>query len=292
MSGLHGTERFARRYPPAAPEADTAAYYLPFVGGRDLVTVPGEAGSASLLSGVVGGALPFAEAGAETLYLGDLDGVACLAYRADETAVAEADRSGMPVRNLFGALPEAEYTLVGYALHLLNWGEISRFCPKCGGATEDTPNAWAKTCTACGYCAYPVVSPAVLMLVHDGASRILLSHKAGWGDRWSILAGFVEPGETMEGCVARETQEEVGLRVADIVYHGSQPWPYPHQLMIGFTARATDPDAPLTVDESELDGAQWFNADDLPQLPGKLSLSRQLIDAWLSAKTIVPAARH
>lgn len=248
------------------------------------MAAPGDDGSARLLSGVVGDPLPFEEAGADVLYLGDLDGAACLAYRADETAVAEADRKAMSVRNLFGVLGEAEYTLVGYALHLLNWQAISRFCPKCGGATEATPNAWAATCTVCGYCAYPVVSPAVLMLVHDGADRILLSHKPGWGDRWSILAGFVEPGETMEGCVARETMEEVGLRVTNIEYHGSQPWPYPHQLMIGFMARATDPDAALTVDELELDGARWFDADDLPQLPGKLSLSRQLIDTWLASR--------
>lgn len=252
-----------------------------------MVTVPGDDGSATLLSGTVGDPLPFAEAGAAVLYLGNLDGAACLAYRAEETAVAEADRKATSVRNLFGVLPEAEYTLVGYALHLLNWQEISRFCPKCGGATEATPNAWAATCTACGYCAYPVVSPAVLMLVHDGGNRILLSHKPGWGDRWSILAGFVEPGETMEGCVARETQEEVGLRVTDIEYHGSQPWPYPHQMMIGFMARATDPDAALTVDELELDGAKWFDADDLPGLPGKLSLSRQLIDTWLAGRSSV-----
>lgn len=255
------------------------------------MTLPDGESSATLLSGTVGDPLPFAEAGAIVLYLGDLDGAVCLAYRADETAVAEADRKATSVRNLFDVLPEAEYTLTGYALHLLNWQEISRFCPKCGGTTEPTPSAWATTCTVCGYCAYPVVSPAVLMLVHDGGSRILLSHKPGWGDRWSILAGFIEPGETMEGCVARETQEEVGLTVTDIVYHGSQPWPYPHQLMIGFTARATDPNAPLTVDEQELDGAQWFDADDLPELPGKLSLSRQLIDRWLEVQSVSSTRR-
>ena len=275
-------ERFVRTYPSATAKTGKPACYLPFVGGRDLVIVPGEESSGTLITGRVGDPLPFAEAGALPLYLGDFDGAACLAYRADEIAVAEADRKATSLRGLFDVLPADEYALAGYAVHLLNWQEISRFCPKCGNATVETENAWAKTCSVCGYCAYPVVSPAVLMLIHDGGRRILLSHKAGWGKRWSILAGFVEPGETMEECVARETGEEVGLRVADIQYRGNQPWPYPHQLMIGFVARAIDPDAPLVVDESELDGAQWFDVDDLPELPGKLSLSRQLLDAWLT----------
>ncbi|MBC8140930.1 MAG: NAD(+) diphosphatase [Armatimonadetes bacterium] len=258
------------------PETGKPARFLPFAQGRDLAI-----GDGTLLSGAVGDALLFADATTEALYLGDLNGAACLAYVADETAVAESDTSATGLRNLFDVLPPDEYAVAGLAAHLLHWQTISRFCPKCGGATQPTANAWAKTCTVCGYAPYPVVSPAVLMLIHDGGSRVLLSHKAGWGDRWSILAGFVEPGETMEECVERETREEVGLSVTEIVYRGSQPWAFPHQLMIGFTARATDPDAPLTIDETELDGAKWFDANALPNLPGKLSLSRQLLDEWL-----------
>ena len=271
-------ETFTRKYPPAEPAPGTPALFLPFVSGRDLVTQ-----NDVLIRGNVGETLPFAAPDTETLYLGDLNGVAALAYLADETTVAEAGTSSTGLRNLFGVLNDDEYAVAGYAAHLLHWQTISRFCSKCGNPTEPTPNAHAKTCGTCAYCVYPVVSPAVLMLVHDGERRVLLSHKAGWGERWSILAGFVEPGETMEQCVARETLEEVGLRVTDIVYRGSQPWAYPHQLMIGFTARAIDPDAPLVVDETELDGARWFDADALPTLPGKLSLSRGLLDEWLAA---------
>lgn len=271
-------ETFTRAYPPATPEPGRPARFLPFVGGRDLL-VAGD----SLISGKVGDTLPFAAPGTpvEPLYLGDLDGAACLAYPASDIAAAESATPATGLRNLFDALPASDYGVAGLAAHLLHWQTASRFCSRCGNETAPTPDAWAKTCPVCSYCVYPVVSPAVLMLIHDGGSRVLLSHKSGWGDRWSILAGFVEPGETMEECVQRETMEEVGLRVSEIVYRGSQPWPYPHQLMVGFVARA-DPDAPLVVDESELDGAQWFDADALPQLPGILSLSRQLLDEWLA----------
>lgn len=269
-------DRFHRAYPPAAPETGASAYYLPFIQGRDLVLE-----NDAFLGGTVGEPLPLAETGTPVLYLGTFDGVACLAYRADETAVAEAGIRSTSLRSLYGVLPDEEYGIAGYAVHLLHWLEISGFCSKCGNATGPTENAWAKTCPACGYIVYPVVSPAVLILIHDGADRLLLSHKPGWGKRYSILAGFTEPGETLEECVARETLEESGLSVTDIAYHGSQPWPYPHQLMIGFTARCTNPDAPIVIDPTELDDAQWFTRDALPELPGKLSLSRQLIDRWL-----------
>ena len=128
--------------------------------------------------------------------------------------------------------------------------------------------------------------PAVL--VHDGADRALLAHKPGWGKRYSILAGFVEPGESLEQCVVRETEEEIGVAVTDLVYVGSQPWPFPSQLMIGFTARcaasADGDDACLRLDEQELDHAAWFSANALPELPPPFSLSRQIIDAWTAGR--------
>jgi len=274
-------DRFTRAYPPQEAKAGADARYLPFVQGNLVVGGSGNE-TARFLSGKIGDTLPFAAPDAAPMYLGDLDGAACLAYRADETAVAEADKHAVSLRSLYEVLPIDEYAVAGLAVHLMNWQEISAFCGKCGNVTGETPMAWAKTCTVCGYCVYPVVSPAVLILVHDGGRKILLSHKPGWGNRYSILAGFVEPGETPEECVARETGEEVGLKVTDIEYHGSQPWPYPHQLMLGYTSRATEPSKEITLDELELDNAAWFDVDDLPELPGKLSLSRQLIDAWVA----------
>ena len=115
--------------------------------------------------------------------------------------------------------------------------------------------------------------------MHDGP-RLLLAQKPGWGTRWSILAGFVEPGESLEECVRREVKEEVGLKVDKAVYAGSQPWPFPHQLMVGFTARYASGD--IAADGVELERAAWFTHGALPDLPPAVSLSRQMIDAWAS----------
>ena len=274
--------RFLRAYPPATPAAGPALH-LPFRDG-DLLLQGGDAtGGLSLVRADSEGAPEGA------LYLGTLDGVPCLAYP------TPADNDGVltPVglRSLYGRLGDDEYALAGYAAQLLHWHTISRFCSRCGQATGDAgENTWARRCPACGLSAYPPVSPAVLILVHDGADRILLAHKPGWGARYSILAGFVEPGESLEECVAREAMEEVGLPVADVAYRGSQPWPFPHQVMIGFTARCADPARECRLDENELDDARWFTADTLPELPGPLSLSRQLIDAWIAGRAAAKSA--
>lgn len=122
------------------------------------------------------------------------------------------------------------------------------------------------------------MTPATLILVHDGEDKVLLSHQPGWGEMYSILAGFVLPGESLEECVHREVEEEVGVQVTDLVYYGSQPWPFPHQMMIGFLARYRN--GAIEIDVEELDRAEWFDVHDLPPLPPTLSLSRQMLDAW------------
>jgi len=124
----------------------------------------------------------------------------------------------------------------------------------------------------------------VLALVHDGGDRILLASKPGWGDRYSILAGFVLPGESVEECVHREVAEEVSVAITDLRYEGSQPWPFPHQLMIGFSARYVSGE--IGLDEEELDRAAWFHVRDLPGLPPPVSLSRQMIDAWVRSRLL------
>jgi NAD+ diphosphatase len=178
---------------------------------------------------------------------------------------------------LFGQLDDFSYGLAGYAAQLLYWQRTSCFCGICGQRTESVSGDWGKRCTNCGHTTYPRVSPAVLALIHDG-ERILLVHKPGFGDMYSIIAGFVEPGESLEECVQREVYEEVGVDVSAISYVGSQPWPFPHQLMIGYTAQYAGGE--ICIDTTELDVAQWFHVDALPSLPGPLSLSRQMIDAW------------
>jgi NAD+ diphosphatase len=215
------------------------------------------------------------------VYLGTLGGVPCLACEVGREAAVPPGLRALGLRALFGQLDDAAYGLAGYAAQLLYWQRTSRYCPACGGPTEAAAGDWGRRCAACGHTRYPSVSPAILALVHDG-DRVLLAHKPGWGKRYSILAGFVEPGESLEECVRREVHEEAGVAVTDLVYAGSQPWPYPSQLMIGYTARYAG--GALRIDDKELDDAAWFHFDALPELPPPLSLSRQIIDAWVAAR--------
>ncbi|MDH3702380.1 MAG: NAD(+) diphosphatase [Alphaproteobacteria bacterium] len=181
--------------------------------------------------------------------------------------------------------------LLAYARAMMTWHARHRFCSACGGATESKEAGHVRRCAnaECGTLCFPRTDPAVIMLVHDGGDRVVLGRKANMlPGQHSILAGFVEPGESLEDAVAREVFEEVGLRITDTVYHSSQPWPFPANIMLGFTARATTFD--LTVDYHELeDGARWFTRDELRnspedatlRLPRRDSISRRLIDEWL-----------
>ena len=269
--------RFVRAYPPKTlPSAP--AYLLSFVADELLCRPSGEGDFLALRTG---------DAPDGALYLGDLDGTPCAAFwsepPADDDGVAP-ETLALGLRSLFGRLGDDEYALAGYALCLLRWTKNSRFCPSCGDPTP-RHDGWGVKCGACGFSHYPPVSPAVLCLVHDGADRILLSTKEGWGPRWSILAGFTEPGESLEGTCLRETVEEVGIEVQNPRYDGSQPWPFPQQLMVAFWA-VGDPNLPLAIDTEELKDARWFHVDELKTLalPGNLSLSRATIDRWILSR--------
>lgn len=268
---------FVRAYPPGGP-APGRAFWFVFRSG-DLLVEQHEQRTA----------LPHTEASflagallAPPLYLGTLHNVPCLACEVGADAIVPPGLRAVGLRALFGALDEPTYALAGYAAQVLYWERTSRFCPVCAGETQALGGDWGKRCVVCGHTRYPVVSPAVLALVHDG-DRVLLAQKAGWGKRYSILAGFVEPGESLEECVRREVHEEANVLVDDLEYVGSQPWPYPSQLMVGFTARYVGGD--LRPDPSELDDARWFRHDALPELPPLLSLSRQIIDAWVASRS-------
>jgi NAD+ diphosphatase len=186
------------------------------------------------------------------------------------------------LRGLYGRVPEVEWFIAGYASQVAHWRRTSGFCPICGSSMGPLGAEWRRRCTRCNHERYPMVSPAVLALVHDGDDRILLAHKPGWGSRRSILAGFVLPGESLEECVHREVLEEAGVRVTDVVYYGSQPWPFPHQLMVGFFSRYVSGE--IVIDAEELEGAEWHDFRELPPLPPPLSLSRQMIDAWAESR--------
>lgn len=186
----------------------------------------------------------------------------------------------LALRQAYGRVPYAEFRLAGAAFQKLDWLRSYRFCPRCGHRTRRHARHEAMECTVCGRLHFARVEPAVIVLV-ERAGRILLARSPRFKDGfYSTLAGFVEPGETLEECVHREIMEEVGLRVGRLRYFGSQPWPFPCSLMVGFTARYEGGE--IRPDPAEIDDARWFAPDDLPPLPPKMSIARALIDDFLA----------
>jgi NAD+ diphosphatase len=204
------------------------------------------------------------------LYVGELDGEPCFAAR---LAAQREDAIGL--RDALATLSEAEAALAGRAAQLLDWEHDHRFCGRCGAETEPAQHDASRACPRCGLSVYPRISPAAIMLVTRG-DALLLATRPG-GAFWSCLAGFVEPGETLEQAVAREVREEVGVEIAPPRYFGSQSWPFPGQLMVGFTVEWESGE--IVVDETEIAAARWFGPDDeLPPVPPPYSIARSLID--------------
>jgi NAD+ diphosphatase len=185
----------------------------------------------------------------------------------------------LPLRAGLGLLPPEEARLAGRARQLLEWRQHHRFCGRCGAATVLHAGP-ALRCPDCGLSHFPRVAPAVIVLVHDG-DRALLGRPAHLPNgMYSTLAGFVEPGESAEDTVHREILEESGVLVEDLRYHGSQSWPFPHSLMLGYLARYRDGE--LRRQEEELEDLAWFHRDALPRIPPPVTIARTLIDAWLA----------
>jgi NAD+ diphosphatase len=230
--------------------------------------------------------------------LGVVDGVPHFAV------TAEADGPGWQTLREFGArADEVEAGLFVAAVALEQWHQRHTRCPRCGAETVETQAGWTRTCTAEGSDHFPRTDPAVIMLVHDGGDRALLGRGWQWEEgRFSTLAGFVEPGESLEAAVAREVVEEVGVAVRDIRYVASQPWPFPASLMLGFVAQL-DGDPDITLDPVEMADAGWFTRAEIRQaaewtdagtepapdarlrgVSPHLSISRYLVDLWLAGK--------
>jgi NAD+ diphosphatase len=183
------------------------------------------------------------------------------------------------VRELFESMDESLYSLAGRAVQIVDWDRTHRFCGRCGAPTERLSTERARRCPACGLTSYPRLAPAVITLVERDGKALLARNPNFTSGFYSILAGFVEPGESLEEAVQREIHEEVGIEVTDIRYFGSQPWPFPHSLMIGFTAQYAGGE--ITPDPAEIADAGWFAPDEFPQIPGKISISRALIDDFV-----------
>ncbi len=209
-------------------------------------------------------------------YLGLYDGKHCYAVEIHESQPLPAGWAALGLRDLFGLVETTLAALSGRAYQILEWDRNHRYCGRCGTPTEPRSDERARTCPACGYTSYPPVSPAIMILVTNGRKLLLARKPAFPPGRFSALAGFVEPGETLEDTVIRETREEVGVEVKNIRYFGSQPWPFPHSLMVAFTADYASGE--VRPDGVEIAEAYWFEPGTLPGLPPGISISRRLID--------------
>jgi len=193
--------------------------------------------------------------------------------------------AALDLYSYFGRSSEAEWIAAGRAVQLAEWARTHRFCGRCSAPTEPSQGERGMKCAECGLVAYPRVAPAMITLVTRGApgpdQEALLARGANFPmPMYSCLAGFVEPGESLEGAVVREVREEVGVTVDDVRYVASQPWPFPNSLMIGFRAEYVEGD--LVLDDTEIADAMWCRKDDLPQIPPGISIARMLIDQWRS----------
>ncbi|MCW2822023.1 MAG: hydrolase [Marmoricola sp.] len=227
--------------------------------------------------------------------LGERDGVHYFAVVVDPSRAPGEREEWVVLRAIVQTLADQDIVdapLVLHAVGLAEWLWSTKHCPRCGGRLEARQAGHVLQCTSCGKDQFPRSDPAVIMVVTDGEpgsadERALLGRSPAWPQgRYSTLAGFVEPGETMEDAVRREVQEETGVVVGEVAYFGSQPWPLPASLMVGFTARATQTE--IDVDGSEIEEAQWFTREEMRAeaesgrlvLPGGVSISRSLIESW------------
>ncbi len=212
-------------------------------------------------------------------FLGRLNDRACYAGELEDEKGISAPFSFLGLRSLFTRLEEEAIQAAGLANQLIHWDRNHHYCGRCGGLTENKADERARFCPQCGLINYPRLSPAVIVAVIKD-HQLLLAHSQRFPAKfYSVLAGFVEPGETLEACVKREVLEEVGITVKNIRYFGSQPWPFPDSLMVGFTAEHAGGD--IRIDPSEITDASWFSADQLPAIPPKISIARRLIDWFL-----------
>ena len=214
------------------------------------------------------------------------EGVRCFEQRTDMVSyMMQSEQEQLPIgyrwmdlRESFHVLPEWAYRQAGKASELLYFDQQHRYCGICGAPME-WASAISKRCTQCGEELWPKLNTAIIVLVHRGDEALLVKAKNFRRDYYGLVAGFVETGETLEECVIREVMEETGLCIENIRYFGSQPWPYPMGLMIGFNADYVGGE--IALRDGELRDAAFFTRNNIPAIPGKMSMARMLIDAWI-----------
>ena len=253
-----------------------------------------ESGSAPQLAWRAASAVP---ADADRMYLGILDDVPRFAVRGRRDLKAD---QWLDLRTIGADLGVGDRGLLVEAIALAQWHSRHQRCPVCGEQTTPREAGWSTTCVADGSLHFPRTDPAVIMLVHDGGDKCVLGRQALWPEgRFSVLAGFVEPGETLEAAVAREVYEEVGLQVSGVQYLGSQPWPFPASIMLGFIAKVEGSMELRSVD-GEIAEAHWFTRDEVREMygwgdpaegqpgartmPGAISIAHHIIKGWVDGE--------
>jgi NAD+ diphosphatase len=268
--------------PAFVAPADMTADAVCFVWGGDrIVTRTGDPPAFPRLVDV----LQMGIGGAQH-YLGLLEGAGCIAIRVAPDAPLPAGWEWRGLRTLFLQIPDDWLALAGRAFQIVEWDRSHQFCGRCGTATRDKAGERAKECPACGHVVYPRVSPAMMVLVTRGQELLLARAKRFPQAMYSALAGFVEPGESIEDCVHREVLEEVGVQVDSLRYVASQSWPFPHSLMIAYTAEYVGGE--VRPCDDEIADARWFAIDALPKLPSPVSISRMLIDTTVARLATKP----
>jgi NAD+ diphosphatase len=263
--------------PGEPPKTESAsAYWFIFRGSELLVSRNGDSIDLPLVADTARlGLSP-----ARSHSIGTIRTTTCRALGVPDETPAPQGWTFEGLRSLFGTISERFFSVAARALEISEWDSTHRFCGSCGSPTALKPGERALQCTACGSLSYPRISPAVIVAVVRGR-RILLARAQRFPPgMFSVLAGFVEPGETLEECAVREVREETGIEIKNLRYFASQPWPFPHSLMVAFTAEHAAGE--IVVDPAEIVEADWFGAGKLPSLPHPTTVARKLIN-WFVA---------
>ena len=212
-------------------------------------------------------------------YLGVLGNQHCFSGELEKETVVSKGIEFKNLRSLYSVLGDSLFTVAGRAKQIVEWERTNQFCGCCGMPTVEHHQERARVCSKCEVEIFPRLAPAIIVLISRGQELLLSRSPHFPPDMYSILAGFVEPGETLEQAVEREVMEEVKLRVRNIRYLSSQPWPFPHSLMIGF--RAEYAGGKIEIHPTEIEDAMWCNINNLPLLPPNMSIARRLIDGFI-----------